>query len=814
MMFLKSKPALGSPAAPAAPAAPKPPKPPKPPLRPWKKWLLRLTVIGTVLAFLGMLILALTMALIYPKLPSMESVTDYRPKIPLRVYSADNALLAEFGEERRTFVRIQDVPLHMKQAILAIEDDRFYQHMGIDFHGIARAMLSNVMGGSKQGASTITQQVARNFFLSNEQTLKRKVYEVLLSFKLERQLSKDQIFELYLNQIYLGERAYGFASACQTYFGIPLSKVSIEQAAMLAGIPKAPAANNPRANFERAKKRSNYILERMLLRGYITAEQHAKARANPMIDEVQMASQENDFKSDYVAEMVRKIVHDKYGDAIYGMGLEIYTTILKADQAAAYNAVRKGLLDYDRRHGYRGAESFVKLSPEGEARDDEIIDALEEHRDNDQLLAAVVLSASPKKLTAVISNGETITVLPDGLRLIANNLTDKSADSKRVTAGSVIRVIKEKIKGGKDVWAVTQIPDVEAAHIAINPYNGAVRALIGGFDFNKSKFNHVTQGWRQPGSSFKPFVYSAAVDIGYNGNTVVSDTPFSVDAGVTGGKAWEPKNYDGKFEGSMSMATALAKSKNMVSIRLMQAVGATDTQNWITRFGFDASRHPPYLTMALGAGSTNPWQMSQAYAVFANGGYKVNAFIINKVLDGKGNVLMQAKPKLADDEANRVIPADNAYIMHTLLQGVVARGTAVKANSLKRSDLAGKTGTTNDAFDAWFAGYASQVVGITWVGFDSPKSLGDKETGGGVALPIWIEYMAKVLPGIPEEAHKAPPRPKRDEGDAGDPNDNPDANVDDDGATPTTLANDAADLVRSGISDVLSGVGSSGSSPQ
>jgi penicillin-binding protein 1A len=796
-MFLKKKLSLGLPIPASKPVgAPAP----KPPLKPWKKRLVQCAIGGTIVAFVGALILALTMALIYPKLPSMDVVTDYHPKIPLRVYSADNALLAEFGEERRTFVRIKDVPLHMRQAILAIEDDRFYQHMGIDVHGILRAMVSNLMGGSKQGASTITQQVARNFFLSNEQTLKRKIYEVLLSFKLEQQLTKDQIFELYLNQIYLGERAYGFASAAQTYFGVPLSKISIEQAAMLAGIPKAPTANNPRANFERAKKRSNYILERMLLRGYISEKQHAKARANPMIDEVVQGNQEHDFKSDYVAEMVRKIMFEKYGDAIYGMGLQVHTTILKADQAAAYAAVRKGLMDYDRRHGYRGPESFVQLSSEETLRDDEITEALDTHPDNDQLLAAVVTFASPKKLTAVLSNGETIVITGEGLRLIANNLTDKSADSKRVVTGSIIRVIKDKTQGNTDFWNVTQIPEVEAAHIAINPYNGAVRALIGGFDFNKNKFNHVTQGWRQPGSSFKPFVYSAAVDIGYTPNTIVQDSPLSFDAGLTGGKAWEPKNYDGKFEGAMSMATALAKSKNMVSIRLMQAVGATDTQNWITRFGFDPAKHPPYLTMALGAGTTNPWQLSQAYAVFANGGYKVNAFIINKVLDGQGNVLMQAKPKLADDEANRVIPAENAYIMHTLLQGVVSRGTAVKANSLKRSDLAGKTGTTNDAFDAWFAGYASQVVGITWVGFDSPKSLGDKETGGGVALPIWIEYMAKILPNIPEEVRKAPPSPPKAEGDTATPDD---AAAAEDGVTPTTLANDAAELVKSGVSTIL-----------
>jgi penicillin-binding protein 1A len=790
-MFLKNKQT-----APPASTAKPPPVPKLKKIKSFlKKWFLRFLFTGLISGVLGVLVLVLTMALIYPKLPSMEVVTDYRPKIPLRVYSADNALLGEFGEERRTFVRIKDVPLHMRQAILAIEDDRFYDHIGIDLYGILRAIVSNLKAGSRQGASTITQQVARNFFLSNEQTFKRKIYEILLSFKLEQQLTKDQIFELYINQIYLGERAYGFASAAQIYFGIPLSKISIEQAAMLAGIPKAPGANNPRKNFIRAKQRSNYILEHMLTQGYITEAQHAKARANPMADEIRYDSFATDFKSDYVAEMVRKTMYDKYGDAIYGMGLQVYTTILKADQAAAYAAVRKGLLDYDRRHGYRGPEGFVTLSADPTVRDDEINDALDNHPDNDQLFSAVVTDVNSKKINAVLRNGEAIQMTGEGLRLVSKHLTEKSPESKRIIVGSIIRVLQDTSAGDNSRWSVTQIPEVEAAHIAINPYNGAVRALVGGFDFNKSKFNHVTQGWRQPGSAFKPFIYSAAVDIGYTGGSIVQDSPFSVDAGVTGGKAWEPKNYDGKFEGAMSMSSALAKSKNMVSIRLMQAVGPRDTQDWITRFGFEASKHPPYLTMALGAGTTNPWQMSQAYAVFANGGYKVNAFIINKVLDSKGNLLMRAKPKLANDEANRAIPAENAYVMHTLLQGVVKSGTATRANVLKRTDLAGKTGTTNDAFDAWFGGYASQVVAITWVGFDAPKSLGDKETGGGVALPIWIEYMAKILPNIPEETRVAPPKKDGVNGDEVLEDPAPEQPVTEEDTT--ALADEAAKLVPS-----------------
>ncbi len=709
---------------------------------------------GLVLLLLLALVLGVTLALIYPKLPSMEAVTDYRPKIPLRVYTSDNALIGEFGEERRTFVKIADVPKHMKQAILATEDDRFYEHSGIDFIGITRALISNLTGGTGGGASTITQQVARNFFLtSNEPSLlqkfQRKGYEILLSFKLEEQLSKDQILELYINQIYLGQRAYGFGSASQAYFGVKLKDVSIEQAAMLAGIPKFPGTANPVANFNRAKARQNYILGRMLKLGYITPAQHDLARANPMTD-IRQTTDTSEVRADYVAEMARRIVHDKYGDDVYSMGLQVYTTILKADQAAAYEAVRSGLLNYDRRHGYRGPEGFIALPAEGDEREEAIDTALQKHPNNDQLLAAVVTEASPKKIVATLANGESIEINGEGLKLISSHLTDKSAEGKRILEGSIIRVVKEAKKDGALGWTAIQIPEVEAAHIAINPSNGAVRALVGGFDFNKNKFNHVTQGWRQPGSSFKPFIYSAALERGYRPDTIVEDEPFAVDAGLTGGKAWEPKNYDGKFEGPMPLRTALAKSKNMVSIRLMQAVGGSAAQQWVTRFGFEADKHPPYLTMALGAGSTNPWQMSEAYAVFANGGYKINTFLINKVLDAKGNVLMQAKPKQAGDEANLVIPPRNAYIMNSMMQDVVRYGTATKANVLKRGDLAGKTGTTNDAFDAWFAGYASQIVGITWVGFDNPKSLGDKETGGGVALPIWIDYMAKVLPKLPE----------------------------------------------------------------
>ncbi len=771
--------------------------------RSWlSKLLMGALIGGTALVVAGGLVALVSAAVIYPKLPDMDSITDYKPKIPLRIFTSDGSLIGEFGEERRTFVKIADVPQHMKQAILAIEDDRFYDHIGIDFIGIARAAVSNLLGGSKQGASTITQQVARNVFLSNEQTLKRKVYEILLSLKMERQLSKDQILELYINQIFLGQRAYGFASASRVYFGVPLKDINIAQAAMLAGIPKSPSANNPVANFKRAKSRQNYILERMLTRGYITEAQHKIARADPM-DKIRQSTDVSEVRADFVAEMARRVVYEQYKEDTYTLGLQVYTTLIKDDQAAAYAAVRQGLLDYDRRHGYRGPEDVIKLPLDAEERDAAIEEALQEHPANDNLLAAVVTLATPKKVSATLATGESIDIVGDGLKLIAPNLTDKSSESRRVHAGSVIRVVKEKVKDGM-AWFVVQIPEVEAAHIAINPANGAVRALVGGFDYNKNKFNHVVQGWRQPGSSFKPFVYSAALQNGFTPDTIVDDAPFTVDAALTGGKAWEPKNYDGKFEGPMPLRTALAKSKNMVSIRLMQAVGGSAAQQWAMRFGFEQDKTPPYLTLALGAGSTTPWQMSEAYAVFANGGYKVNTFVIDKVLDSKGQVLMQAKPKLAGDIANLVIPPRNAATMHAMMQDVVRYGTAAKANVLKRGDLAGKTGTTNDSHDAWFAGYASQVVGVTWVGFDQPKSLGGNETGGGISLPIWIDYMAKVLPKLPEL-----PRPEvldlEVPGDAERAQNNAEAKraaglLNSTGASPTALPSPAAQAGPAGVS--------------
>ncbi|MBI1892274.1 MAG: penicillin-binding protein 1A [Burkholderiales bacterium] len=697
----------------------------------------------------GILVLAFILSMAYPNLPALDTLTDYRPKIPLRVYSADNVLIGEFGEERRNMMRIRDIPDVMKKAVLAIEDDRFYEHGGVDYQGVIRAALHNLMGGSKQGASTITQQVARNFFLTSEQTLKRKVYEMLLAWKIEQNLTKDQILEVYMNQIYLGQRAYGFSSAAQIYFGKKLKDVTVAEAAMLAGLPKAPSAYNPVANPRRAKARQQYIIERMYQLGYITEGQYEKAKA----EELRVKTNINEFgvHAEYIAEMVRQLVYEQFKEDTYTRGLNVFTTITKSDQDAAYLALRKGVMDYEKRHGYRGPEGYMDIPASKEEADNAIEVELADHPDSDDIVAAVVLSASPKEVQAVLASGEEITINGAGLTFGANALTEKAPPNKRIRRGAIIRVSQE----GK-TWSISQMPEVESAFVAANTEDGSIRALVGGFDFNRNKFNHVTQAWRQPGSSFKPFIYSASLEKGLSPSTVINDAPISFDGGQTGGQAWEPKNYDGKYDGPMPMRRGLAKSKNMISIRILHKIGAKYGQEFTTRFGFDAEKNPPYLTLALGAGAVTPLQMAGAYAVFANGGYKINPYIITKVTDNSGKVLVETTPEKAGNDANRVIDERNAFLMDSMMRDVVKSGTATRALVLKRPDLAGKTGTTNDSFDAWFAGYHPKIVGVAWIGFDQPKNLGNRETGGGLALPIWIGYMQKTLKDVPVVEREIP----------------------------------------------------------
>ncbi|NIA53480.1 penicillin-binding protein 1A [Massilia sp. TW-1] len=714
-----------------------------------------LTLFATLggLAVCGVLVVVFALAMAYPNLPALDTLTDYRPKMPLRIFTADNVLIGEFGEERRTLVHFKDIPDVMKRAVLAIEDDRFYEHGGIDYWGILRAALHNATGGARQGASTITQQVARNFFLSSEQTLKRKAYEALLAYKIEKNLTKDQILEVYMNQIYLGQRAFGFSSAAQIYFGKDLKDISIAEAAMLAGLPKAPSAYNPVVNPKRARQRQQYILQRMHDLHYINDAQYEQAKNEQL--KIKTDSTAFGVHAEYVAEMARQLVYEQFKEDTYTRGLNVFTTITKADQDAAYLALRRGVMDYERRHPYRGPEKYIEI-PSTKSEADEAIEAeLAEHPDSDDIVAAIVLSASPTQVKAVLASGEEITLTGPGIAFAREWLSPKAAETRRVRRGAVIRVMQD---GGSSSWSITQMPEVESAFIAVSPDDGAIRALVGGFDFNRSKFNHVTQAWRQPGSSFKPFIYSASLERGFSPATLINDAPISFDAGATGGQAWEPKNYDGKYEGPMTMRRGLTKSKNMISIRILNKIGARYGQEYATRFGFDADKNPPYLTLALGAGATTPLQMAGAYSVFANGGYRVSPYLISKVTDADGKVLSEARPDRAGVDSNRVIDERNAWLMDSMLKDVARYGTAAKAGQvLKRPDIAGKTGTTNDSIDAWFAGYQPHLVGIAWIGYDQPRNLGNKETGGGLALPIWIGFMQKALKNEPVVDRPAPP---------------------------------------------------------
>ncbi len=698
-----------------------------------------------------LLVIGVALAMAYPNLPDVSDLADYRPKLPLRVYSSEGALLGEFGEERRNLTPIREIPAVVKNAVLAIEDTRFFQHGGVDYKGMLRAVLANLGRVKSQGASTITMQVARNVYLSSEKTFTRKIYEILLTFKLEHLLTKDQILEIYMNQIYLGNRAYGFAAASEAYFGKPLKSVSIAEAAMLAGLPKAPSAYNPISNPKRARSRQLYIIERMEENGFITAEEAAAAKK----EEIKIRSGQDNTRvhAEYVAEMVRQLIFNQYGNEAYTRGLNVYTTLNAANQDTAYAALRRGIMDYERRQQYRGPEQFVNLPNAPEEVEDAIDEALASHPDNGDILAAVVLEATARKIVAARANGDTVEITGDGLKPAQSGLSDKAAPNIKIRRGAVIRVAKTP----KNAWEITQLPEVEGALVAVDPRNGAIKALVGGFDFDKNKFNHAAQAWRQPGSSFKPFIYSAALEKGFTPATVVNDAPLFFDAGVTGSQPWEPKNYDGRYDGPMTMRTGLAKSKNMVSIRILQAVGPKTAQEWVTRFGFEAEKHPAYLTMALGAGSVTPLQMASAFSVFANGGYRVNPWLITRVTDHKGRVISENPPP---DISNlpRAIDARNAFVMNNLLQEVTRSGTAARAQAtLKRTDLHGKTGTTNDSVDAWFAGYQPTLAAVTWIGYDKPRNLGSRETGGGLSLPVWINFMERALKGVPVMEPTVPP---------------------------------------------------------
>lgn len=722
-------------------------------------WLIRLilktAIFFTGLAACGALVVALALALAWPNLPDLSAMTDYKPRVPLRIYTADKVLIGEFGEERRNVMRLDEIPDVMKSAILAAEDDRFYQHSGVDLKGIGRAVLANLASGAKsQGASTITMQVARNFYLSSEKTYTRKFYELLLTFKIESMLSKDQILELYMNQIFLGHRSYGFAAASRAYFGKPLTEITLAEAAMLAGIPRAPSRYNPIANYNEAKRQQVVVLRRMLNLGYITQDEHQAAldQAIEIRSAEGMPAGGYAIHGEYAAELARQLLYGVYKDGIYSRGFNVYTTIDSKQQEAAYRSVRDAVLQYTRRARYPGPEAHVNLpaniEQDTEAFSDILAKVQREHPDAGDLLVGVVLSASPTQITVARTADNIITVdNKRALSIVARGLTKNANDKERIDRGAVVYLFNNG-----DYWEVINMPAVQAAFVSMRPQDGAIQAMVGGFHFSDGKFNRVTQAWRQPGSAFKPFIYAASLEKGLTPETLISDQPFSLTSAQTGSKPWNPKNYGGRYENMLTMRNGLYKSKNMVSIRIMQAVGPKYVQDYIVRFGFDRARQPAVLPLALGAGSVTPLQLATAYSVFANNGYRVQPYLIDHITDGSGKVIMRAKPVVAGDSNARAIDPRTAYVMNHMLRGVATSGTGSRASAtLKRNDIGGKTGTTNNSHDAWFAGYTPDIVGIAWLGFDQPRSLGASETGGGLAMPVWIDYMKTALKDVPQK---------------------------------------------------------------
>lgn len=709
------------------------------------KWILGL---GALFALIIVLVLGYVFLVLAPDLPDLDAVTDYKPKIPLRIYTADNALIGEFGEEHRDFVPIKEIPEMLKTALLSIEDSRFYEHGGVDFIGLARAVFSDVTGGVTQGASTITMQVARTFFLTRERTPSRKIKESILTYRIESALSKDQILELYMNQIYLGQRTHGFSSAARTYFGKSLKELSLAQAAMLAGVPQNPARHNPAVNPQRAKQRQILVLKSMLRLGHITEAQYEQASK----EQIHINSTlQFESHAAFVAEMVRQSIFEQYKEASYTMGIKVYTTINKAEQEAAYESVRRNVMAYDQRHGYRGPEAFITLPTDEDAREDAIDELLQKHPPNDKLMPALVTEVSAKLLKAELASGEEIQISGNGLRFAANALQAKAGRDLKLRPGALIRVVQD----AKDQWNITQLPEVDAAFVSLNAQDGSYRALIGGFDYSRKKFNHVISAWRQPGSSIKPFIYSAALEHGFFPGTMINDVQLSNT--TTESLRWDPRNDDGKYDGPISMQSALAQSKNVVSVRILRAITANYARDYLPRFGFEASKHPVNLTLALGTGAVTPVQLAAGYAVFANGGFQIKPWLIQKVTDARGKLMFEAKAPAIAQEESRVIDSRNAFIVDSMLREVTRSGTGAAASQkLGRHDLAGKTGTTSDAVDGWFAGYANNIVAVAWMGYDDPKSLGGREFGATLALPIWIDTMRKALSGKPETRREVP----------------------------------------------------------
>lgn len=712
------------------------------PHSPWPKRLFKLVAALVLLGGAAMLVAT---ALIYPQLPDITALTHYQPKQPLRILSADGVQIGGFGTERRVYQSTDQIPKLMKDSLLAVEDARFYTHSGIDPISVARAAVSVLSGGLVRrvsGGSTITQQVARTFLLSNARTVDRKFKEALLSLRIEAALSKDEILTLYMNQIYLGSRAYGFEAAAQTYFGKTLSALSPAECAMLAGLPQNPHNVNPIRNPERARARQLVALARMHTVGVIDDAQYATAKAEPLV--VRKASQV-DVHAEYVAEMARAQVFAQLGEQAYTQGITVTTTLMAAEQQAAYVALRHTLIDHTRAQPWRGPEDHEDLANDLKDDDPAVAQTLAEVNDDEDLRAAIVTSASPTQVKAVLASGEVISIDKAGLQQAQPGLGAKASAKLAVRRGSVVRVLQQ----GKG-WVLTQWPEAQGALVALDPANGEIRAMVGGFDFGRNQFNHTTQGWRQPGSSYKPFIYAAALDHGVMPETLVNDMPLS-NVGD-----WSPGNADGSTDGPITLLEGLKRSKNLVTIRLVQLLGASGMRDWTARFGFDVERQPDNLTLALGTGATTPLQLASAYGVLANGGYLLPSTLIRRVTGSTGEVLFEA-PVHTIDESLRVTSERNAFLTGTLLQEVTRAGTAARAQAtLKRPDLYGKTGTTNEVVDAWFAGFQPGRVAVVWLGYDEPRSLGSHASGASLALPAWIDYMATALKDVPVRELAAP----------------------------------------------------------
>lgn len=701
------------------------------------------------LALFGVGLIAIAILVTYPKLPSVDSLHNYQPKMPLTVYSSDGKVIGLYGEERREFTEIEKFPKVLKDAVIAAEDKRFYEHWGVDVWGVARATVGNlVAGGVQSGASTITQQVAKNFYLSSERTFTRKFNEALLAYKIEQSLSKDQILELYFNQIYLGQRAYGFASAARIYFNKDVKDLTLGEASMLAGLPKAPSAYNPIVNPERAKQRQTYILNNMLEEGMITVQQRDKALKEEL--HYERFVQKIDQNALYVAEMVRQELYEKYGEDAYTQGFKVYTTVSTENQKVATAALRKALRNFDRGSSYRGAESYIDLS-----KTDDVEEAVSQHLSTlytvDKMVPAVVLETAKRSIQIQLPNGRKVTLRSGQLGFAARAVENKKMGDSRIRRGSVIRV-----KGSGDSWTVVQEPLLQGALVSLDAKTGAVRALVGGYDFHSKTFNRATQAMRQPGSTFKPFVYSAALSKGMTASTQINDAPISLPGKGPNGSVWSPKNSDGRYSGYITLRQALTASKNMVSIRILMSIGVGYAQQYIQRFGFKPSEIPPSLSMALGTGETTPLRIAEGYSVFANGGYKVSAHVIDKIYDSQGRLRAQMQPLVAGENAPQAIDPRNAYIMYKIMQDVVRAGTARGATAVGRSDIAGKTGTTNDNKDAWFVGFNPSVVTTVYIGFDQPRSMGRAGYGGTIAVPVWVDYMRYALKGTDTKGMKAP----------------------------------------------------------